>query len=170
MYFIPFLGICLVLFRCFVYNKGRYIATALIISGIILLIPKIVGSLLKLFKQEIMIPHLAEILESDIYIKLIGYSKTLIIVGVILLITTYIFNIIAAKLGNSLGNYLKEEQKREQEISEKNDLIMKEKQVKAQNTHFVRCPNCGANNTVIGNIGKCKYCRCDITYKEKISK
>ena len=161
-YFIPFLGIVLVLFRFFVYRKKHNrTAITLIVIGLILLLPK----LLALTKVATKIPYLDELIKSNAYPKIITCSKALIIVGVILIIISYISNIVATKVGTSIGNYFKEEQKKEQEISEKNDLIMKEKRETAKNTHFVKCPNCGGDNTIIGNVGKCKFCRQNIEYK-----
>ena len=165
-YFIPFLGIILVLFRFFVYNKKHYVtAITLVTCGLLILLPKIVNYVSTLIKANIEVPYLDKIITSDIYTKLLSYSKLLVIVGVILMLLSYIGNMLATKIGSSLGNYFNEAQRKEYEISEKNDLIMKEKQVKAKNTHFVKCPNCGGDNTIIGNVGKCKFCRRDIEYK-----
>ena len=133
--------------------------------GLLILLPKIVNYILGLVKVNKSIPYLDEILTSNIYTKLIGLSKILIILGVILIIISYISHMLGEKIGKSIGNYFKEEQRKEYEISEKNDLKMKEKQEIAKNTHFVKCPNCGGDNTVIGNVGKCKFCRRDIEYK-----
>jgi len=165
-YFIPFLGIILILFRFFVYPKKHYTtAITLVLCGLLILLPKIVNYILELAKINTKILYLGEILNSSIYPKLVSLSKLLIIVGVILLIISYISKMLGEKLGNAVGNYFKEEQRKDYEISEKNDLKMKEKQEIAKNTHFVKCPNCGGDNTVIGNVGKCKFCRKDIAYK-----
>lgn len=167
MYFVPFLGVCLILFRYFVYNKKHYsTAMTLIVCGLLILLPKLVNYITSIFKITTKTPYLDEILESSVYTKILGFSKLLIIVGVVFLIISYIVNMVATKVGNGIKNYFQEEQKRDYEISTKNDLIIKEKQEKAKNTHFVKCPNCGASNTVIGNVGKCKFCRKDIEYKE----
>jgi len=167
MYFIPFLGICLVLFRYFVYNKKHYsTAITLVVCGLLILLPKFINYVIGLIKIDNNIPYLREVLEANVYTKLLSYSKLLIIVGVIFIVLSYIGNMITTKLGSALGNYFKEEQRKEYEISEKNDLKMKEKREIAKNTHFVKCPNCGGDNTVIGNVGKCKYCRKDIEYKD----
>ena len=166
-YFIPFLGIVLVLFRFFVYRQKHYrTALILILVGLILQIPKI----LELAKITTKIPYITEIIKSSAYPKIISCSKLLIIIGIILIIISYISNIVAEKVGTSIGNYFKEEQRKEQEISEKNDLIMQEKRETAKNTHFVKCPNCGGDNIVVGNVGKCKFCRKNIEYKDKTSK
>lgn len=171
MYFVPFLGVCLILFRCFAYNKKHYSTSiTLIVCGLLILLPKLVDYINHIFKSPIKISYLEKILNSNIYTKFLSCSKLLIIVGVIFLILSYIANKSATKLGSSIGNYIKEQQRKDYEISEKNDLIMKEKQEKAKNTHFVKCPNCGGDNVVIGNVGKCKFCRRNIEYKEKISK
>ena len=163
-YFLPFLGIILILFRFFVYNKKRYnTAITLIVLGLIILLPKLINYIIGL--TNVKMPYLEEILNSSIYPKFISLSKILIILGVILIIISYISKILGEKLGNAVGNYFKEEQRKEYEISEKNDLKMQEKREIAKNTHFVKCPNCGGDNTVVGNVGKCKFCRRDIEYK-----
>lgn len=165
-YFIPFLGIILALSRFFIYNKKRHnTAITLVVLGILILLPKIINYILEITKLNTKIPYLDKVLTSSIYTKLIGTSKILIIVGVILIIMSYIGRMLGEKVGKSLGNYFQEEQRKEYEISEKNDLKMKEKQEIAKNTHFVKCPNCGGDNTVVGNVGKCKFCRKDIAYK-----
>ena len=165
-YFIPFLGIILVLFRFFIYNKKRYnTAITLIILGFLILLPRLVNFIIEKAKINIKAPYLSEVINSNIYIKLISLSKILIVIGIILIIISYIGNILSEKVGKSIGNYFKEEQRKEYEISEKNDMKMQEKREIAKNTHFVKCPNCGGDNTIVGNAGKCKFCRQDIEYK-----
>ena len=165
-YFLPFLGIVLVLFRFLVYRQKHYsTAITLIVLGLLFIVPKLVNYVLELTKITTKIPYLDKIITSEVYTKIISCSKILIIVGVILIIISYITNMVSTKIGSSIGNYFKEEQRKEQEISEKNDLIMKEKRETAKNTHFVKCPNCGGDNVVVGNVGKCKFCRNNIAYK-----
>jgi hypothetical protein len=45
------------------------------------------------------------------------------------------------------------------EISNKNNMKIKENQVKEKNTHYVKCKSCGADNLVSSKTQKCKYCR-----------
>ena len=164
LYFIPFLGVCLIIFRYFIYKEKYYkLPITLIICGLVLIIPN-------LFKYiKLNIDFINSLISSDIYINLITYSKRLITVGIIFLIVSYIVKMIytkvSSKLSNEFKNYIQKEEQRNAEISAKNDLIMKEKREKAQNTHVVYCPYCGSDNMVIGNSGTCKYCRRRIEYK-----
>ena len=176
LYFIPFLGICLILFRYYVYrNENHYkIAIVLIVFGLLLLTPKLVNTILKTFKLNIAIPYLKTILSSDIYLKLLSYSKWLIIIGVLCLILCYIFTSVVSKVKSSLNskfnNYIKKNEQRTYEIQKENDLKMKEKQEEAKNTHFVSCPTCGSDNILHGNLGICKHCRRTLKYDEKENK
>ena len=63
------------------------------------------------------------------------------------------------KFKTSAKEYIDEMERKEAEISRQNDLEIKLKQETAKNTHVVYCPNCGADNIIVGNHGKCKYCR-----------
>ncbi len=166
LYFIPFLGVCLIIFRYFIYkNKYYKLPLTLVICGILIIIPNIVNSILKSFK----INSLENLITLDIYQKLVPYSKRLITVGIIFLIISYIvkiiYNKVSNKLTNEFKNYIQKEEQRSAEISAKNDLIMKEKREKAQNTHVVYCPYCGSDNMITGSVGTCKYCRRKIEYK-----
>ncbi len=173
LYFIPFLGICLILFRFYVYRNEKQYKTSiiLIVSGILLLIPKIINIILKTFKlNNIKIPYLNTILSSNVYTKLLSYSKLLIIVGIVFIIISYIakniFNKVTEKLNTGLKSYIQNEEKKDYEIRQKNDLIMQEKREKAKNTHVVVCPHCGSSNILTEQTGKCKHCRLPISYKD----
>lgn len=75
LYFIPFLGICLILFRYYVYRGNKYYKTPalLFVCGILLLIPKLIDSIIKMLKLDnIEIPYLNSIITSDIYTKLLS--------------------------------------------------------------------------------------------------
>lgn len=174
LFFIPFLGVCLLLFRFYVYRNEKKYKTSiiLIVLGILLLIPKLLNSILKLLKlTNIKIPYLNTILSSNIYGNLLSYSKLLIIVGVVFIILSYIFsnlfNNFKSKLDTGLQNYIEKEEQKDYEIRQKNDLIMQEKREIAKNTHIVKCPNCGASNTLTSTTGTCNHCRTLIAYKEK---
>ena len=91
------------------------------------------------------------------------YSKLLITTGVIFLIISFIINSILYKLENSIKSYISNQEKREAEISQKNNLIMKEK---VKNTSVVYCSYCGADNMLTCHIGTCKYCRRKIKSKK----
>lgn len=165
LYYIPFLGICLILLRYFISNKKNSTPIILITFGILIVIPKIVDSICQLIKFDTnKIPYLNNIIGSDLYnIEFIKYSKFLICVGVIFLIVSFVLKILVKKISNKLTNgimnYINETEKRDYEISKQNDLEIKLKQEKAKHTSFVRCSYCGADNVLTEKIGTCKYCR-----------
>ena len=172
LYFIPFVGVCLILFRLFIYkNNKQYILIYLIVIGLLLLIPDLILRVVNLFKINIeAIPHLEIIITTLNHEKLVGYGKFIIIVGIILLIIYTIISTIVRKITNTGRKVLFASMmmKREQEakISKQNDMEMKVKREKAKNTHVVYCPSCGADNILSENVGTCKYCRSQLEYKE----
>ena len=147
LYFIPFIGVCLMIFRFFVYgNKKISTSIWLFVIGIIILSPVLINKLLGLFSIEnFNIPYLNDFIQSNLYHdKWIGYSKLLISVGIIFLIISYIFQILfrkmSSKFNTAIRSYIEKEEQKDAEISQKNDLIMKEKRERAKNTHVVYCP------------------------------
>lgn len=169
LYFIPFLGVCLILFRYYVYRARKYYSTPimLVVLGLILTIPKLIDSILKAFNSKINIPYLDTIINSDTYLKLLNYSKLLITVGIIFIMLCFIFKSLYVRLSSKVKNFVDEQQKKDYEISQKNNLIIKERQERAKNTHVVYCPHCGADNMLFEKTGVCKFCRRQIEYKEK---
>lgn len=173
LYFIPFLGICLILFRYFIYNNKKRISTPIFIIGvgILILIPKVLNLIFDIVKVDMTkIPFLSDILSADLYnVNFINYSKLLITVGVIFFIISFVLNTIFSKLKSKLDsgvrNYISETQKRDAEISKENDMKIKIKQEKAKNTSYVKCPNCGSDNLLAEKFGTCKYCRRKIENK-----
>ncbi len=173
LYFIPFLGICLILFRYFIYSNKKRISTPIFIIGvgILILIPKGLDLIFNIAKIDITkIPYLSNILSTDLYnTDFINYSKFLITVGVIFFIISFvlnaIFNRVSSKLNSGIRNYISETQKRDAEISRKNDMEIKIKQEKAKNTSYVECPNCGSDNLLGEKYGTCKYCRSKLVNK-----
>lgn len=165
MYFVPFLGICLLILRYFVYgNNKRYsVSIYLIVVGIFILIPKLIYEILKLFNNKI--PYLNEIVNSNTYIKLIDYCKFLFILAVILLIISFVLKKAIDKLRNFISSYIYKHEKILTEVSKENDMKIKLKQEKAKNTQVVFCPHCGADNILTENVGNCKYCRRKIQAK-----
>ena len=145
--------------RCFtVHNrKSLNISIVLIIISIMIYIPNFINKIAELTK--INLPYFNEIIKSDIYINLIKYSKFLFTIGVIFLILSTLFTNIINKITNYLSNYINRKEIEEKEISEKNNLKIKEKQERAKTTHVVSCPYCGANNILTEKTGKCNYCR-----------
>lgn len=151
LYFIPFLGVCLLIFRYIVYyyDKRRISTPYYLVSiGLIILIPKLVQYIFKIFNLKTsIIPYFDTIINSNLYnIDFIKYSKLLIIVGIIFLIITSIVSSFVDKTKSYVKSYITNQEKRNDEISRKNDLIMKEKREMAKNTSVVICPYCGADN------------------------
>lgn len=166
LYFVPFLGICLILLRaCLSKNRKKNLYIVMIFLGFILLIPKALEYILKAKITENQ--YINQILSSDIYPQIISYSKLLIVVGIIFLILSYLFQNIFNNVRSKLNTYIEKDLQKDYEIREKNDLKMQEKREKSKNTHNVICPKCGANNLISSQTGKCKYCRNPLEYKEK---
>lgn len=169
LYFIPFLGVCLIIFKLFVYGSKNSIITSvsLLVVGLLVLIPKVL-SLTKINIDKI--PYLKDIINSDIYnMNFIKYSKLLITLGIIFLVITLILKLVVTKLGNKfnskVGEYITEMQKKEIEISRENDMKIKLKQERAKNTSYVKCPYCGSDNLLGEKFGTCSFCRRKIENK-----
>jgi hypothetical protein len=166
-YFIPFVGICLILLRMFFYKGRNSFSTPIVFIGvgIAIVIPKMVGYLFEVLNINInKIPYLKDILSTDLYNNnLVQYGKYLIIVGFIFLVISFVMKIIARNLNVGINefmvNYIKESIKQEERILKQNDMEMKIKQEKAKSTCYVKCPNCGADNLFSDKIGTCTYCR-----------
>lgn len=174
LYFMPFLGICLIILRYFIYDKKKRISTPIyiFICGILILIPKGLDLIFETAKIDINnIPYLNDIINSELYnVDFMKFSKRLIYVGIIFLIISCILKTIFDKVSNKLNsgfrNYIRETEKRDYEISKRNDMEIKMKQEKARNTSYVKCPNCGSDNLLSDKFGKCKYCRRDLVNKD----
>lgn len=169
LYFIPFLGVCLIIFKLFVYGSKKSIITSvsLLIVGLLVLIPKVL-SLTKINIDKIL--YLKDIINSDMYnINFIKYSKLLITIGIIFLVITIILKLVVTKLSNKfngkVGEYINEMQKKEMEISRENDMKIKLKQERAKNTSYVKCPYCGSDNLLGEKFGTCSFCRRKIENK-----
>ena len=133
LYFIPFLGIILILFRFFVYSNKK-ISTSIYITlvGILILGPNIIYFILGIFKIDInTIPYLQDVLNSDLYnINFINYSKLLICIGIIFLIISFALTAIFNKLNIGILNYISKQEKMDTKISRENDMKIKIKQEK----------------------------------------
>ena len=166
MYFIPILGILLIIFRYVFYkgNKIYQIPKYFLVIGIVILFPLLTSKINGLLRVEV--PFLNDIVNNDIYSSLITYSKRLLIVGVLALFISYIVWNVLLAAKRTVKNYVADRIKEENEINEKNDLIEKEKQTRAKNTHAVKCPHCGEVNIITSQTGTCKYCRNKIEYKK----
>lgn len=173
LYFLPFVGICLILLRAFVFPHKSKIATPIILVGVGLAvyIPKVLKFVFE--KANISmdtVPYLKDIIGSNFYnTDMIKYSKYLITAGVVLLIISYalknLIQKIESKFNQGMSKYISETVKQDAEISKKNDMEIKLKQEKAKNTGYVKCPNCGSNNLISDKVGICKYCRQPIENK-----
>ncbi|MBE6149194.1 MAG: hypothetical protein E7170_00540 [Firmicutes bacterium] len=159
LYFLPFLGICLTVLRCFVHRKGKLLdfSKILILVGILILVPKGVQMLFNLVNFEF--NYLNDLINLEIYNKLIKYSKFILTYGIILIIIYSIFKGAFDKLKSGIGSYIEQTEKTNYEISKENDLKIKEKQERAKTTRAVHCPFCGGDNILTEKTGKCKFCR-----------
>ncbi|MBQ6860856.1 MAG: hypothetical protein IJO08_04345 [Clostridia bacterium] len=160
LYFIPFVGVCLIGLRYFVYrNRKDYsLPIVLIVFGFVVIIPEIMEFVIEAGKLNVA-PIVNQIIHIADEMELEDYSKCLLTVGIITMIVVYAVRKISAKIGKNVEQYIRAQEQAEREINEKNNLKIKEKQEAAKNTHFVKCPHCGGNNVIVGEIGKCKYCR-----------
>ena len=173
LYFIPFLGICLLLFRYFMYNEKKRIGTSIIIVliGVLIIIPKIFSLIFNVIELDNdIVMYLNNIINSEIYsINLTNYSKLLICVGIISLVLLYVGKIIINKINSKVNNgiikYIDKNEERNREIAKENDLEIRIKQEKAKNTGYVKCPNCGSDNLIGDKFGTCKYCRSKLINK-----
>lgn len=170
IYFIPFVGVCLIIMRYFVYGRKKYFSTSisLIIFGLLILIPTGIEKVLSLAKIEnINIPYLDTIINSNIYPDLLNYSKFLISVGIVFLIITLALRKLIDKISNYLRTFINAREQIDAENRSKNDMEMKIKQEKAKNTQVVYCPHCGADNILTESGANCKYCRRSLNLKEQ---
>ena len=167
LYFLPFVGICLILLRAFVYKNKSKISTPTILIGvgISIYIPKILNYLFELLNfNSYTIPYFENIISSKLYNNnFIDYSKYLITAGVILLIISFILKnivqIVSNKINTGMQSYIKESVKQDVEKSNQNDMEIKNKQHKAKVSSYVKCPHCGSDNILSDKFGTCRYCR-----------
>lgn len=167
-YFLPFIGICLIIARPFVYNKRNYYLTliVLILSGVLILIPKFVEYLISSFKfGDNYLSLFTDIVNSDIYPSLLNYSKFLITVGIILLLIYSVLKKLIDKISGYVRGFISAREHIDAINRKENDMKMKIKQEKSQNTRVVYCPHCGADNIVSEAVGKCRYCRRNLEAK-----
>jgi hypothetical protein len=169
-YFLPFIGVCLIIMRYFVYSRKKYFSTSvgLIIIGVLILIPISIKKVLELVPiKSVNIPYLDMIISSDIYPNLLNYSKFLISVGIVFLIISLALRKLIDKISNYLKTFISAREQIDAENRSKNDIEMKIKQEKAKNTQVVHCPHCGADNILTESGTNCKYCRRSLSLKEQ---
>ena len=169
LYFLPILGVLLLVLRYFVVSPRQktWTPVILLIVGAVLLIPKLIEWVIEIINLEKdTIPYLIEIVENNWYMtKIMSYSILLMCLGVIFLIIAALLNFLATKTANAIKNYIQKEEENSREISIKNDYIMKEKREKAKHTNYVKCPYCGSDNLVSEKFAICSYCRRKIENK-----
>ncbi len=159
LYFIPFLGVIMIFARNIIL-KGKTSTTSIImiITALLIYIPKLIN----IINKDIV----KTIIENEYYTKLINYSNFILITGIII----YLLNIIIEKLINNskskLNQILNDYTNKTVSANQKNDYIIKEKQLKAKKTNTVTCKKCGATTIASKAFIKCKYCRTPIENKK----
>ena len=71
LFYIPFLGIILIIFRYYIYKNKKYysLPVYLIVIGFLILLPKMLNIFLKIFKIKFNLINISELVSSD-FIKL----------------------------------------------------------------------------------------------------
>ena len=175
LYFLPVLGVIMVIARYFIYSERHFFRTpvVLMLVGLILLVPRGLQLAIENFNLSFTIPFLSDILNLELYPKLADYGQFILIVGVVILIVSYLLKSFISGLSNNIrsmmSQYASTKQAEEVEIRKENDLKLREKEItsKQKAPHVVKCPHCGKTNSITGTVGKCKSCRSAIEYKGK---
>ena len=175
LYFLPALGVIMVIARYFIYGERHFFRTpvVLMLVGLILLVPRGLQLAIENFNLSFTIPFLSDILNLELYPKLADYGQFILIVGVVILIVSYLLKSFISGLSNNIrsmmSQYASTKQAEEVEIRKENDLKLREKEItsKQKTPHVVKCPHCGKTNSITGTVGKCKSCRSAIEYKGK---
>ncbi len=165
----------MVIARYFIYSERHFFRTpvVLMLAGLILLVPRGLQLATENFNLGFTIPHLSDILNFELYPKLADYGQFILIVGVVILIVSYLLKSFISGLSNNIrsmmSQYASTKQAEEVEIRKENDLKLREKEItsKQKTPHVVKCPHCGKTNSITGAVGKCKSCRSAIEYKGK---
>lgn len=170
--FIPFIGVILLLVRCFTNaNKKFNINIFLIIIGLLILLPNFLFTLLSdINVGNDVIAFVESIVNTSMYTRLYDSSYFIIGVGIMFLLINAIISKFVQKIIDSIKKYIKDDQDKNYKIDKENDLKIKEKQEKFKNSHVVTCKHCGANNILEGTFGTCKYCRNNIYIKDSVDK
>ena len=175
LYFIPFIGVCLIILRGVFYSYERSfnnekhfsLSSMFITIGLVLFIPNIMDQILKYITVEnTSFLFLHDFVSSTMYGKLFSYGQLLFCLGILSFIISYIFKHFSVKLSYYLKSYILNQEKKMMDVSKTNDMEMKLKQERATHTHVVFCPSCGADNILTEKVGKCKYCRTYLEYKD----
>lgn len=159
----PVLGVLLMILRYIVSNskKDRRGSISIIIIGLLLLIPRWLFLLSEGLHFDMAVStFLKNIVNNPFYMERVttcGFA--LIIIGIVSLIVSILFNNLLARLKTALSGAIERNEVKHAEIEKENNYRIKEMQYKAQNSHVVSCPKCGADNTIVGDSGVCLYCR-----------
>lgn len=175
LYFLPVLGVIMVIARYFIYSERHFFRTpvVLMLAGLILLVPRGLQLATENFNLGFTIPYLSDILNFELYPKLADYGQFILIVGIVVLIVSYLLKSFISGLSNNIrsmmSQYASTKQAEEVEIRKENDLKLREKEItsKQKTPHVVKCPHCGKTNSITGTVGKCRSCRSAIEYKGK---
>lgn len=154
LYYLPFLGVCLLILRLFTYREKRYLTGIILIFFAVLLL---IFKFIEVFslKIDFTLDNTFKIYN----ITLTDYYRRLIIIGTGQIIAIEMINKVIQTVRSKIRKYINKYENENREIREKNDLVMQEKREKAKNTSFVRCPSCGGDNILTGPTGTCKFCR-----------
>ena len=159
----PVLGVLLMILRYIVSDsrKDRRGSIAIIIIGILLLIPRWIFLLSEELNFNLVIStFFRNIVNNEFYAtRVTTCAFALIIIGIVSLIVSILFNNLLARLKTALSGAIERNEVKHAEIEKENNYRIKEMQYKAQNSHVVSCPKCGADNTIVGDSGVCLYCR-----------
>ena len=164
LYFYPFIGVLLILLRCYVYrNLGNFnTATNLLSVGLIVLIPKFMGIAIKKFNLP-KVAILNKLLDHQIYINIASYGTFLIILSLVAFVIPFIVNIVLSKIKEDKANKEKMQQIAQQPQVEE---IKEEPQEQTAGTYVVHCPQCGTNTIFTTKSGTCPSCGTHIEYTE----
>ena len=96
--------------------------------AIIIALPKFVSYILITFNlTNINIPYLSEINISDVYLRLMEYSKMIVIISVVFFVLTLILKNVLKNLIYKINSSIIESERKHANIIKENDLIMREK-------------------------------------------
>ncbi len=165
-YLIPVLGVILIIARQIIFKKKWYNTSAYLIgTAICIYLFKIINEISKLLGIEIV--TLNSIINSEIYISLMDYANTLLIIGIIFLVVSSLLTKLGEKLGNMFRSVLQKHEKQQYQIQKENNMKIQEMKLKSQNTGVVICKNCGAENILTDTTGICAYCRTALENKNR---
>ena len=170
LYFLPILGVFLLIAKYFFepsYKKKK-LFLPFICFGLLLLLPKGLEKLFEVFHISLeQVPLLVKIISFSLYKeKLVSYGMFLLAIGIFGLVLHFLLKKIINNFSYALKKGFKSLQKQELEISRENDLKIKEKQLRAKQSVYVKCPYCGSDNILGEKYGVCMFCRRKIENKK----